>query len=128
MDNSVEVGGPGTQDQPSNGELDSLHVRRLVNFFRTSIRDGTSWAVYEPNDERLWRAVARDVTSFLMDQWRKGVLRGEAPEEAFFVLCDESNNPPEEIHQGRLSVDVSIAPVRPAEFITFRVSYIMETS
>ena len=47
---------------------------------------------------------------------------GATPEQAFYVLCDESNNPPSSVDEGRLIVEVGIRPVKPAEFVIFRIS------
>ncbi|AIA01389.1 phage tail sheath family protein [Streptomyces noursei] len=105
-----------------------LNVRRAVNSLRRSIRRSTTWAVFEPNDERLQTSVRAMVTSFLTGLWRRGVLVGRSAEEAFYVVCDETNNPPEKGSQGKLLVQIGVALVRPAEFITFQVDQITERS
>lgn len=99
-----------------------IPVRRLTTAIEESILESTRWVVFEPNDERLWKSLARDVTAFLTLLWRDGALKGTRPEEAFFVKCDAENNPPESIDGGRLVIDIGIAPVKPAEFIIFRIS------
>jgi len=98
-----------------------LNVRRLFNMIEESIGRGTRWVVFEPNDRPLWRDIRRDVSAFLRLQWRDGALMGRTPEEAFFVQCDEETNPPESIDQGRVVIMIGIAPVKPAEFIVFRI-------
>ncbi len=98
-----------------------VNVRRLVNHLTDSIRTSTTWAAFEPNDERLWASLDSVVTLFLNDQWRQGALMGRTPQEAFYVLCDRTNNSAETVKAGRVVIDVGIAPVRPAEFITFRI-------
>ncbi len=98
-----------------------LNVRRLVCFIEDSIKQSTTWAAFEPNDERLWAALRHDVTAFLKDQWRCGALVGSTPAEAFYVICDESNNSTDTIAQGLVQCDIGVAPVRPAEFIHFTV-------
>ncbi|MFB6567552.1 phage tail sheath family protein [Streptomyces noursei] len=105
-----------------------LNVRRSVNSLRRSIRRSTTWAAFEPNDERLQTSVRAMVTSFLTGLWRRGVLVGRSVEEAFYVVCDETNNPPERGSQGKLLVQIGVALVRPAEFITFQVDQITERS
>ena len=112
----------GARTLSSDPEWRYLSVRRLFNFVEKSILDGTNWVVFEPNDRFLWAAVRRTITMFLRRVWRSGALYGRTPEEAFFVKCDEENNPPEDRDAGILTVDVGIAPVKPAEFIVFRVS------
>ncbi|WP_433292400.1 phage tail sheath family protein [Actinoplanes sp. CA-030573] len=99
-----------------------INVRRLFNFVEESIRRGTQWAVFEPNDYDLWQRVKRTITSFLRGLWMQGALVGATPEQAFYVLCDDSNNPPSSVDEGRLIVEIGIAPVKPAEFVIFRIS------
>ncbi|HEX9992899.1 MAG TPA: phage tail sheath C-terminal domain-containing protein, partial [Acidimicrobiales bacterium] len=99
-----------------------LNVRRLFNMIEESIVLSTRWIVFEPNDRTLWKSIRRDVTAFLMRLWRDGALMGRTPEEAFFVQCDEETNPPEVIDAGQVITVIGIAPVKPAEFIVFRVS------
>ena len=98
-----------------------LNVRRLFNMIKESVQQGTSWVVFEPNDRPLWRDIKRDVSAFLRTLWRDGALMGRTAEEAFFVQCDEETNPPESIDQGRVIIQIGIAPVKPAEFIVFRI-------
>ena len=112
----------GARTLSSDPEWRYLNVRRLFNFVEKSILSGTNWVVFEPNDRFLWGAVRRTVTMFLRRVWRSGALFGRTPEEAFFVKCDEENNPPENRDAGILTVDVGIAPVKPAEFVVFRIA------
>jgi len=105
----------------SSSEWRYLSVRRLFNMIEESIARGTRWVVFEPNDRPLWKAITRDVSAFLRTVWRQGALKGRTPEEAFFVKCDEETNPPEEIDAGRVTIMIGIAPVKPAEFVIFRI-------
>ncbi len=99
-----------------------LNVRRLFNYIEESIFEGTQWVVFEPNDQRLWGRVKRTINAFLLRVWRDGALFGATPDQAFFVKCDEENNPPEVRDAGQLIVDIGIAPVKPAEFVVFRIA------
>ncbi len=99
-----------------------INVRRLFSMIEESIENGTQWVVFEPNDQFLWSRVTRDVRSFLTMVWRTGALFGATPEQAFFVKCDAETNPPEARDLGQLVVEMGIAPVKPAEFVIFRVS------
>lgn len=99
-----------------------LNVRRLFNYIEESIFAGTQWVVFEPNDQRLWGRVKRTINAFLMRVWRDGALFGATPDQAFFVKCDEENNPPETRDAGQLIIDIGIAPVKPAEFVIFRIA------
>jgi len=99
-----------------------LNVRRLFNYVEESILQGTQWVVFEPNDMDLWERVKRTISSFLVRVWRDGALFGATPGEAFFVKCDGENNTAETIDAGQLIVDIGIAPVKPAEFVIFRLA------
>jgi hypothetical protein len=112
----------GARTLASSAEWRYLNVRRLFNMIKESIAQSTRWIVFEPNDYTLWKSIRRDVSAFLTVLWRDGALMGRTPEEAFFVKCDEETNPPEVIEQGRVVTLIGIAPVRPAEFIIFRIS------
>ncbi|MEX0761920.1 MAG: phage tail sheath family protein [Dehalococcoidia bacterium] len=99
-----------------------VSIRRLFNFVEKSILNGTQWVVFEPNDVALWQRVRRTINSFLLGLWRQGALFGTTPEEAFYVKCDAETNPIESIDEGKLVVEVGVAPVKPAEFVIFRIS------
>ena len=99
-----------------------LNVRRLFNYVEESILEGTQWVVFEPNDLNLWQRVKRTLNAFLVRVWRDGALFGATPGEAFYVKCDAENNPPEVIDAGQLVVEIGIAPVKPAEFVVFRIA------
>jgi phage tail sheath protein FI len=86
-----------------------------------SIARSTRWIVFEPNDRSLWKSIRRDISAFLTLLWRQGALMGAAPEDAFFVQCDEETNTQEEIDAGRVVALIGIAPVKPAEFVIFRI-------
>src|SRR6266487_4123360 len=99
-----------------------LNVRRLFNYLEESILEGTQWVVFEPNDMALWERVKRTINSFLVRVWRDGALFGATPGEAFYVKCDAATNPAEVIDAGQLVVEIGIAPVKPAEFVVFRIA------
>lgn len=98
-----------------------INVRRLVNMIKESIADGTRWIVFEPNDYTLWASIRRDVGAFLTNVWRDGALLGRTPAEAFFVKCDEETNPPEVRDAGQVVTIIGLAPVKPAEFVIFKL-------
>jgi phage tail sheath protein FI len=112
----------GARTLSSDPEWRYLNVRRLFNYVEESILLGTNWVVFEPNDNKLWDSVKRTVDAFLRRVWRDGALFGQTPAEAFFVKCDAENNPPENRDAGILTVEIGIAPVKPAEFVVFRIS------
>lgn len=98
-----------------------LNVRRLTIMIKESIKRGNSWAVFEPNDRTLWKTLRSEVSFFLRNVYADGALMGATPEEAFFVKCDEETNPPESIDLGQVVTVIGIAPVKPAEFIIFKI-------
>lgn len=105
----------------SASEWRYVNVRRLFNMVEESIGRSTRWVVFEPNDYSLWKNIKRNIHAFLTDLWRSGALMGRTAEEAFFVKCDEETNPPESIDAGRVITLVGLSPVKPAEFIIFRI-------
>jgi uncharacterized protein len=106
---------------PAASEWRYLNVRRLFNMIEESIAKSTRWVVFEPNDESLWKSITRDVSAFLKLIWRDGALQGSTPEQAFYVKCDNETNPQEVIDAGRVVIEIGIAPVKPAEFVIFRI-------
>jgi phage tail sheath protein FI len=112
----------GARTMSSDPAWRYLNVRRLFNYLEESILVGTSWVVFEPNDEALWARVRRTVTAFLVNEWRKGALFGRTPDEAFYVKCDGETNPTEGIDAGQLVCEIGVAPVKPAEFVVFRLA------
>jgi phage tail sheath protein FI len=98
-----------------------ISVRRLFIFLERSIYEGTQWVVFEPNDERLWARVTDTIRLFLRTQWRLGALLGRTEDEAFFIRCDPTTMTQDDILNGRLICEIGIAPVRPAEFVIFRI-------
>ena len=98
-----------------------LNVRRLFNFVEASIDRGTQWVVFEPNDFDLWARIRRDINSFLYQVWTSGALFGQSPDQAYFIKCDAEINTPASIDAGQVITEIGIAPVKPAEFVVFRI-------
>jgi hypothetical protein len=98
-----------------------VNVRRLFLYVEESIDEGTQWVVFEPNDEPTWARVRQSITNFLTTVWRSGALQGLTADEAFFVRCDRSTMTQDDIDNGRLICEIGIAPVKPAEFVIFRI-------
>lgn len=118
----IRVWGARTLVEPDITEWRYISVRRLVSYIEKSIELGTQWVVFEPNDRDLWERVKRTVNNFLTRLWREGALYGASPSQAFYVKCDEDLNTPDTMILGRLYIEVGVCPVRPAEFVIFRVS------
>ena len=111
----------GARTVSSDASWRYINVRRLFIMIEESIEIGTQWVVFEPNDHMLWKRITRDIRSFLYRIWRTGALFGKTPEEAFYVKCDEETNPPEVIDAGQCITEIGICPVKPAEFVIFRI-------
>jgi len=112
----------GGRTLSSNGAWRYVNVRRLFIMVEASIDAGLQWVVFEPNDRMLWAKVRRDVNSFLHTVWLGGALFGNTPDEAFYVKCDDELNQPEIRDLGQLIIEVGLAPVKPAEFVIFRIT------
>lgn len=121
-DKGIVVWGARTTVSMIDPEWRYINVRRLFNMIEKSIELGTQWAVFEPNDAKLWIALRRNTVAFLNRLYRTGALAGANKDEAFFVKCDASTNPQENIDAGIVTVEIGIAPVKPAEFIVFKIS------
>ena len=98
-----------------------MNLRRYFAYLEHSIDRGTQWAVFEPNGDRLWANVRRTIQDFLFAEWQSGALLGTKPEQAFFVKCDRSTMSQADLDNGRLVCLIGVAPLRPAEFVIFRI-------
>ncbi|MFI6151720.1 phage tail sheath family protein [Kitasatospora sp. NPDC051170] len=111
----------GARTMSSDPEWKYVNVRRLFIYLEHSIDKSTQWAVFEPNNERLWASVRQSVEDFLLVTWKSGALMGTKPEEAFFVRCDRTTMTQNDIDNGRMICLVGVAPTYPAEFVIFRI-------
>ncbi|ELY72796.1 phage tail sheath protein FI [Natrinema pallidum DSM 3751] len=112
----------GARTTSSDPSWKYVNVRRLFLYIEQSIDEGTQWAVFEPNDEDLWARVRQSAENFLTTVWRDGGLQGSTADEAFYVKCGEETMTQDDIDNGRLIVEIGVAPVKPAEFVVFRIS------
>jgi phage tail sheath protein FI len=111
----------GARTVSSDSSWKYINVRRLFIYVEHSIDNGTQWVVFEPNDEPLWARVRQTITNFLTTVWRSGALQGIKPDDAFFVKCDWTTMTQDDVDNGRLICVIGIAPVKPAEFVIFRI-------
>jgi phage tail sheath protein FI len=111
----------GGRTTSSDPDWKYINVRRLFIFVEKSIEQGTQWVVFEPNDEPTWARVRRSVSGFLTRLWMDGMLQGATKEQAYYVRCDRTTMTQADIDNGRLIVEIGIAPVKPAEFVIFRI-------
>ena len=112
----------GARTISSNGLWKYVNVRRLFIYVEESIKANTNWVVFEPNSETLWSRVTRTIETFLATCWRDGALAGSSPDQAFFVECGPTTMTQDDIDNGRLICQIGIAPVKPAEFVIFRIT------
>jgi phage tail sheath protein FI len=111
----------GARTISSDPEWKYVNLRRYFAYLERSIDKGTQWAVFEPNGEQLWANVRRAIEDFLLNEWQSGALLGEKPEKAYFVKCDRSTMSQNDLDNGRLVCLIGVAPLRPAEFVIFRI-------
>lgn len=112
----------GARTCTSNAQWKYINVRRLFIYIEESIKANTNWVVFEPNDELLWIRVSRTVEAFLTTLWRNGALAGTTTDEAFFVNVGRDTMSQDDIDNGRLICVIGVAPVKPAEFVIFRIT------
>ena len=120
-DRGIRVWGARTLATKSDPSWKYINVRRLFIMVEQSIMLGSQWAVFEPNDQTLWKKLSRDVKSYLLRVWRSGALFGATAEEAFYVKCDSETNPRYLIDAGQVNVQIGMCPVKPAEFVIFSI-------
>ncbi len=111
----------GARTASSDPEWKYVNIRRYFAYLERSIDKGTQWAVFEPNGEMLWGNVRRTIEDFLLNEWQNGALLGEKPEKAYFVKCDRSTMSQNDLDNGRLVCLIGVAPLKPAEFVIFRI-------
>jgi phage tail sheath protein FI len=113
----------GARVATSDPEWRYINVRRLLLFIEQSLDTGLQWAVFSPNDQPLWDQVKQSITAFLDTVWRSGALEGQVREEAFYVNIGYNVTMQQaDIDNGRLIVEIGVAPVKPAEFVIARIS------
>ena len=113
----------GARTLSGDPEWKYISLRRYCTYLERSIEQGTQWAVFEPNGESLWANVRQAAENFLLREWQNGALVGDRPEKAYFVKCDRSTMTQDDIDNGRLVMLIGVAPVRPSEFVIFRIGH-----
>src|SRR5207248_288250 len=111
----------GARTISSDPEWKYVNLRRYFAYLERSVDRGTQWAVFEPNGEQFWANVRRTIEDFLLNEWMSGALLGDKPEKAYFVRCDRSTMTQNDLDNGRLICLIGVAPLRPAEFVIFRI-------
>lgn len=103
--------------------LRQLSVRRLMQLLHRTLARQTQWIVFEPNGPQLRERVRGQVRNLLRSLYRQGAFRGASEQEAFFIVCDRTNNPRHLGDRGQLVCDVGVAPAEPLEFLVLRITH-----
>lgn len=98
-----------------------IPVRRTLIYLRKALTDLTDFAIFEPNDSRLWNNLTDVCEKFLTSFWQSGGLRGDIPDDAFYVKCDEDNNPLSSVDEGEVNIEIGVALQRPAEYVIIKI-------
>jgi phage tail sheath protein FI len=98
-----------------------VNVRRLFLTTARWIDWNMQYVPFEPNDSRLWTRVERDLRDYFYGLYRLGALKGETPQEAFYVRCNAETNTPESRDRGEVVAEIGLAPAVPYEFIVVRL-------
>lgn len=112
----------GGRTLKSGGNFPNISERRGVIYIRRSLKAGLQFARHLNNDESLQARARRTVTAFLLTQMRRRAFRTQDPTTAFYVACDEVNNPPSAVAAGELHVDIGLATAKPAEFVVVSIT------
>lgn len=98
-----------------------VSIRRTLMSIKKSITDGTRFAIFEPNTPDLWATISATISQYLTSLMQIGVLKGNTPQEAFYVTCDSTTNPPQKVAAGEVHLQVGVALTTPAEFIVIQI-------
>ncbi len=113
----------------NDNEWRYVSVRRFFNMVEESTRKASEPFVFDPNDVGTWVKVKAMIENFLIVQWRDGALAGAKPEDAFYVRVGLGTTmTAQDILEGRMTVEIGLAVVRPAEFVVLRFSHKMQES
>ncbi len=115
----------GARTLQGNDEIGSewkyVPIRRLALYIEQSLRRGTKWVVFEPNDEPLWAQIRLNVGAFMQTLFRQGAFQGSSRQQAYFVKCDSETTTPTDQNLGVVNILVGFAPLKPAEFVIIKI-------
>ncbi len=112
----------GARTLSSDPEYKYISVRRLLIYLEQSVKKGTAWVAFEPNNEVTWAKVKVQIQTFLTQSWKNGMLLGSTQQEAYFVRCDKTTMTQNDLDNGRLNVLIGVAVTKPAEYVILRVN------
>ena len=97
-------------------------IRRTLNYIEATLTNMLSFAVFQPNDQILWTQISASCNKFLSSLWGQGAFPGSNSSQAYYVVCDSSNNTPATVALGVVNTNVGVALQYPAEFINLTIS------
>jgi phage tail sheath protein FI len=112
----------GARTLTKNAPDKFIPIRRSLNFLKQAMKDVTSFAVFEPNDERLWNRLNMVTSSLLSEFWRAGGLKGANADQAYYIVCNSTNNTTNTINNGEVHIEVGVALQYPAEYVVINIS------
>lgn len=116
------IWGSRTLSTKNKPEWRYVPVRRTAIYLEQSIYNGIQWAVFEPNNHKLWSSLRASIGSFMDSLFRAGAFQGETASDAYFVRCKLGDTMKQgDIDAGKVIVVVGFAPVKPAEFVIVRI-------
>lgn len=116
------VWGTRTLSTKANPEWRYVPVRRTALYIESSLFNGIQWAVFEPNDHRLWSSLRANIGAFMDGLFRAGAFQGQKASDAYFVRCGLGDTmTQDDIDRGQVIAIVGFAPLKPAEFVIVRI-------
>ena len=114
----------GTRTMQAGFSTLYVPVRRTLNYIEYSIASLLEGAVFDPNDQATWSLAYNICTQFLNRIASQGAFGTATGSNAFYVICNSTNNTPQSIPTGILNVTVGVALLSPAEFIQLLIQQI----
>lgn len=99
------------------GEVIESGVAFYLLKLKKQLEANLQWVNFELNNATTRAKVVRNVTAILRQDWRNGLLVGKKEADAFFVICDETNNDAVIQAQRKLNVRIGVAVTHAAEFV-----------
>jgi phage tail sheath protein FI len=102
-------------------------IRRTLNYIEASLSQLLEFSLFQPNDALLWTSIAAIGNQFLAGLWGQNAFAGNNSTQAYYVICNSSNNTPQTISQGIVNTTVGVALLYPAEFINLTIAQFQST-
>jgi uncharacterized protein len=112
----------GARTLSGQAEWRYVNVRRLFITLRRWLENECRDLVFDSNDPQLWKRLRDRLNNYCYTLYQSGALKGETPEEAYYVKCDAETNPATQRAIGQVTTEIGLAAIRPAEFIVVRIT------